>query len=143
MIIQRACLQKVRVICLEVFCKKSVLKNLPNSGICARVSFLIKLQASACNFIKRETLAQVLFCEFCEIFKNLFFTELLRWLLLKSYAQKMMFVLLGTCLITLQILIFFTYLIICTSNHIFKREIWDKFQKVNEVNFPQITRINM
>ena len=24
---------------------------------CARVSFLIKLQASACNFIKKETLA--------------------------------------------------------------------------------------
>ena len=25
-----------------------------------------------CNFIKKETLAQVLFCEFCEIFKNTF-----------------------------------------------------------------------
>ena len=30
------------------------------------------------NFIKKETLAQVLFCEFCEIFKNTFFTEHLR-----------------------------------------------------------------
>ena len=29
----------------------------------------------ACNFIKKETLAQVFCCEFCEIFKNLFFTE--------------------------------------------------------------------
>ena len=37
---------------------------------------------------------------------------------------------------------------ICTSNHMFKREIWDKFtkfsffilkfQKINEVNFPKI-----
>ena len=27
----------------------------------------------ACNFIKKETLAQVLSCEFCEIFKNSFF----------------------------------------------------------------------
>ena len=27
------------------------------------------------NFIKRKTLIQVLFCEFCEIFKNNFFTE--------------------------------------------------------------------
>ena len=36
----------------------------------ARVPFLIKLQALACNFIKRETLAQVLSCEFCKIFKN-------------------------------------------------------------------------
>ena len=33
-------------------------------------------------FIKRETLGQVFFCEFCEIFKNTFFTEELRWLLL-------------------------------------------------------------
>ena len=27
------------------------------------------------NFIKKETLAQVFSCEFCEIFKNTFFTE--------------------------------------------------------------------
>ena len=49
---------------------------------CARVSFLIKLQAEACNFIKKETLAHVFSCEFCEIFKNTFFAEYLRWLLL-------------------------------------------------------------
>ena len=29
----------------------------------------------ACNFIKKETLAQVFSCEFCEISKNNFFTE--------------------------------------------------------------------
>ena len=28
-----------------------------------------------CNFIKKETQAQVFFCEFCEIIKNTFFTE--------------------------------------------------------------------
>ena len=39
---------------------------------CARVSFLIKLQA-ACGFIKKEALVQVLSCEFCEISKNTFF----------------------------------------------------------------------
>ena len=32
--------------------------------------FLIKLQAEACNFIKKETLAHVFSCEFCEISKN-------------------------------------------------------------------------
>ena len=32
----------------------------------------------ACNFIKKETVAQVFSCEFCEIFKNTFFTEHLR-----------------------------------------------------------------
>ena len=31
---------------------------------CARVSFLIKLHAKACNFIKKETLAQMFSCEF-------------------------------------------------------------------------------
>ena len=37
---------------------------------CARVSFLIKLQVSACNFVKKETLA--LFCDFCKICKDTF-----------------------------------------------------------------------
>ena len=37
---------------------------------CARISFLIKFQAS--NFLKKETLAQVLSCEYCEISKNTF-----------------------------------------------------------------------
>ena len=40
---------------------------------CARVSFLIRLQVEACNFIKKETLAQVFSREFCEIFKDIFF----------------------------------------------------------------------
>ena len=40
---------------------------------CARFSFLIKLEA--CNFIKKETLARVFSCEFCEISKNTFFIE--------------------------------------------------------------------
>ena len=42
----------------------------------------------ACNVIKKETLAQVLSCEFCEIFKSTFFTEHLWWLLLKSLSNK-------------------------------------------------------
>ena len=50
---------------------------------CARVSFLAKKS----NFIKKETLAQVLSCEFCEISKNTFFTEHLWWLLLKESPQ--------------------------------------------------------
>ena len=70
------------------------LEILQNSqeNTCARVSFLIKLQASKltiktpewrfgvfivnygiCNFIKKEALAQVFLCEFCEISKNTFF----------------------------------------------------------------------
>ena len=32
--------------------------------------FLIKLQADACNFIKKESLAQVFSYEFCQFFKK-------------------------------------------------------------------------
>ena len=32
----------------------------------------MKLQAEAFNFIKKETLAQVFSCEFCEFFTNTF-----------------------------------------------------------------------
>ena len=55
--------------------KKVFLEISQNSleNTCARDSFLIKLQAEACNFIKKESLAQVFSCEFCEISKNTFF----------------------------------------------------------------------
>ena len=33
--------------------------------------------SKACNFIKKETLAQVFSCEFCEIFKNTFSATIL------------------------------------------------------------------
>ena len=51
----------------EKFCEKGVLKISLNSqeNTCARVSFITTLS-------KKETLAQVFFCEFCEIFKNNF-----------------------------------------------------------------------
>ena len=53
--------------------KKVFLEISQNSqeNTCARVSFSIKLQA-VFNFIKKETLAQVFSCEFCEISKNIF-----------------------------------------------------------------------
>ena len=40
---------------------------------CVWVSFLIKLQDSASNFIKKVTLTHEYSCEFCEIFKNICF----------------------------------------------------------------------
>ena len=62
-----------------ILSKKVFLEISQNSqeNTCSRASFLIKLQASAsaCNFIKKEALAQVFFCEFCEISKNTVFTE--------------------------------------------------------------------
>ena len=62
----------------EVFCKKRCSQKFlqdSQENTCARVSFLIKLQALSCNFIKKETLAQVVACEFCKITKNTFFIE--------------------------------------------------------------------
>ena len=40
-------------------------------------SFLIRLQLEIYNFIKKETLAEVLSCEFYEVFKNSFFNRTL------------------------------------------------------------------
>ena len=60
----------------EVLYKKVSLKISQNSqeNTCARrVSFLIKLQSSQVwNFIKKETLTQMFYWEFCEILKALF-----------------------------------------------------------------------
>ena len=61
----------------RVLRKKMFLKISQNSqgNSCARVS--------SYNFIKKETLTQVFSCEFCEISKNICFTEHLQCLLLK------------------------------------------------------------
>ena len=50
------------------------LGNFANSqeNTCARVSFLVKLQAKTCNIVEKKTLAQVFSCEFCEISQNTF-----------------------------------------------------------------------
>ena len=61
---------KCRSSCSEVFLKISLDSQ---ENTCARISFLIKLQVRACNFIKRETLVQVFSCAFCEISNNNFY----------------------------------------------------------------------
>ena len=54
--------------------KKAFLEIPQNSqeNTCARVPFIIKLQALAFNFIKKETLTKVFSCEYYEISKNTF-----------------------------------------------------------------------
>ena len=37
--------------------------------------FFYKVANQACNFIKKETPAQLFLCVFCEIFKNIFFLQ--------------------------------------------------------------------
>ena len=52
--------------------KKVFLKISQNSleNTCARVSFLIRLQSSGLQLIKKEALAQVFSCEFCKILRT-------------------------------------------------------------------------
>ena len=42
---------------------------------CSVKKVFLEISQKACNFIKKETLAQVLSCEFCEISSNMFSTE--------------------------------------------------------------------
>ena len=65
----------------EVFCKKGILRNLATfTGKHLCQSLLLNKVAGfkACNFIKKETLAQVFSCKCCVISKDTFFTEHLR-----------------------------------------------------------------
>ena len=110
----------------EVFYRKGVLRYFVKftGKHLSRVSFFNK----ACNFIERETLAQVFPCEFCKIskstfcyrtptvaasvfnyikkrfqqlltFENNFFREQSRWLLLKlCYQRIVIFLFLFVCL---------------------------------------------
>ena len=67
--------QQVEAVVERCSVKKVFLEITENSqeNACARFSFLIKLEASACKFIKKETLAYVSSCEFCKISQNNFF----------------------------------------------------------------------
>ena len=50
--------------------------------------FFNKVAGLACNFIKKESLAQVFSCEICEISKNNVFTEHLRTTVLKTQDSQ-------------------------------------------------------
>ena len=53
------------------------------------MKFLVKDLSNKCEqTIKKETLAQAFSCEFCEISKNIFFTEHLRANASKLYISK-------------------------------------------------------
>ena len=83
---EKFCKPKVSGSCPEVFCKKGILKNFTKfTGKHLRQSLIFyKVSGLSLQLIKKETLVQVFFCEFCEIFKNTFFIKYLRWLLLKG-----------------------------------------------------------
>ena len=59
---------------LEAFCKKGVLRiftKLTGKHL-SQSLFLIKFQPKPATLLKKEILAQLFSCEFCEISKNLF-----------------------------------------------------------------------
>ena len=62
----------------EEFCKKGVLRNFAKfigKHLFQSLFFnkVAGLKSEACNFIKKETLAKMFSCEFCEISKKNFF----------------------------------------------------------------------
>ena len=58
-------------------------------GVLTNFTKITVPESQACNFIKKETLAQVLSCEFCEISKNTFFTEQL-WTAASELVPEML-----------------------------------------------------
>ena len=72
----------------DVFCEKSVLQNFTKFAgkhLCQSLFF-----NKAAGLWKKETLAQVFSCEFCENFKKSFSIEHLRWLL--PFSRSYLFV---------------------------------------------------
>ena len=64
----------------DVFFEKGVLRNFAKftrKHLCQRLFFnkVAGLRPKACNFIKKESPAQVFSCEFCEISKNTIFNR--------------------------------------------------------------------
>ena len=61
-----------------VTCEQSLIKLFEFSETMNAIQVPLKItvyRPQACNFIKKETLTQVLSCEFCEISNSTFFTE--------------------------------------------------------------------
>ena len=85
----KACLGPYHVLMMKVFCE--------NNDFCPRYFYrkcsikrgFLKNFAEACNFIKK-TLAQVLFCKFCEAFKNIIFTKHL-WETASEFSKTSIF----------------------------------------------------
>ena len=84
----------------EVFHEKGVLRNFTKFAgkrLCHSF-FFNKVAGQAWNFVKKETLAQVLSCESCEISKNTFLQNTSGQLLVKiqkNYGVTMMVLLRG------------------------------------------------
>ena len=70
-----------------VFCKKDVLKNFAKFTGKRLYQSLFFNKVAGLMPTKEDTLALVFSCEYCKIFKNIFFTGHLQWLLLNPLNQ--------------------------------------------------------
>ena len=75
---------KGKKVAFNSYINKSIFLNIIPSGFMMFSGDIGK----ACNFIKKETLAQMFSYEFCEISKNTFFTEHLWTTASKGYRRK-------------------------------------------------------
>ena len=119
----------------EVFCKKGVLRNsakFTGEQLCQSLFFnkVAGFRPLVCNFIYKETVAQVFSCEFCEISKNAFsyrtplvaasFILTLNTIMTKKYLKHHTYLFYGllTYLIDSSLLFMFTHMrIVLFSNH--------------------------
>ena len=91
----------------------NISRNL-QENTCVKASFLLKLHEA---FIEKETLAQVFFCEFCDIFKNPFLTENLRVTASDLRMQVVVICNLNLSLIFVTINFAFSFLWVFTLAH--------------------------
>ena len=66
---------------LQLFWKGKIILKLPffkqsDCVCCSLVCCEFEMKPEASNYIEKETLAQMFFCEFCKIFKSTFFTAI-------------------------------------------------------------------
>ena len=74
----------------EVFCKKNVPKNFKNfTGKHLCWSLLMKLQVFHLQVFKKETPKQMFSCEVCKTFRNTYFENICKRLLLEVFYEKL------------------------------------------------------
>ena len=87
----------------DVFYKKGALRNFAKFAgkyLCQSLFFNKVADLKACNFIKKENLAQVFSCEFSKFLRTPFLTEHLWWLLLKLTSWEAVCYIKLTALVT-------------------------------------------
>ena len=90
LLFQGSLLEHIRRNCRKCSVKTVFLEISQDSqeNTCRRVSFNKVAGLRSVTVLKEETMAQVFSCEFCEISKNTFFIEHLRWPFLTHNRQR-------------------------------------------------------